>query len=86
MIEQLQMVLFPEYFVKKRVSQHAEEYYIGSILDEIYINLVDQITLALLRGKNFGMRMSVAVDRKQPVLPDSLSLRCPKSKTIFTWM
>lgn len=53
MIEQLQMVLFPEYFVKKRVSQHAEEYYIGSILDEIYINLVDQITLALLQREEF---------------------------------
>ena len=53
MIEQLQMVLFPEYFVKKRVSQHAAEYYIGSILDEIYINLVDQITLALLQREEF---------------------------------
>lgn len=53
MMEQLQMVLFPEYFVKKRVSQHAAEYYIGSILDEIYINLVDQITLALLQREEF---------------------------------
>ena len=31
MIEQLQMVLFPEYFVKKRVSQHAAEYYLSLI-------------------------------------------------------
>ncbi len=49
MIEQLQMVLFPDYFVKKKVSRYAAEYYIGSVLDEIYINLVGQVALVLLQ-------------------------------------
>lgn len=53
MIEQLQTVLFPDYFVKKKVSQYAAEYYIGSVLDEIYINLVDQVTLVLLQRDAF---------------------------------
>lgn len=53
MIEQLQMVLFPDYFVKKKVSRYAAEYYVGSILDEIYICLVDQITLVLLQREAF---------------------------------
>lgn len=49
-IEQLQTVLFPDYFIKKKISYYAAEYYIGSVLDEIYVNLVSQITLALLQG------------------------------------
>lgn len=53
MIEQLQMVLFPDYFVKKKISRYAAEYYIGSILDEIYISLVDQVTMVLLQREDF---------------------------------
>ena len=52
-IEQLQTVLFPDYFIKKKVSHYATEYYIGSVLDEIYTSLTRQITLALLQGDEY---------------------------------
>ena len=52
-IEQLQTVLFPDYFIKKKVSHYATEYYIGSVLDEIYTSLTRQITLALLQGEEY---------------------------------
>lgn len=53
MIGQLQTVLFPDYFIQKKVSHYATEYYIGSVLDEIYTNLVRQITLALLQREPY---------------------------------
>lgn len=52
-IEQLQTVLFPDYFIKKKVSHYATEYYIGSVLDEIYTSLTRQITLALIQGEEY---------------------------------
>ena len=46
-------MLFPDYFIKKKVSHYATEYYIGSVLDEIYTSLTRQITLALLQGEEY---------------------------------
>ena len=53
MIDQLQVVLFPEYFVKKKVSRSAAEYYLGALLDDIALTLLDQITLVLRQSRDF---------------------------------
>lgn len=53
MIDQLQMVLFPEHFVKKKVSRSAADHYLAAILDDIRINLIDQVTLVLLQREEF---------------------------------
>ena len=60
MIDQLQCVLFPEHFVTKKVSRKAAEYYLGSILDDVALTLLDQITPVLLQREEFyGTEKSV---------------------------
>lgn len=53
-LEKLQTLLFPAHFWrKKRVSDFAVKYELGSLLEEVYSALADQITLALLHHPDY---------------------------------
>ena len=54
-LEKLQTLLFPAHFWrKKRVSDFAVKYELGSLLEEVYSALADQITLALLHHPEYA--------------------------------
>ena len=52
-LEKMQIVLFPAHFGKKKVSDFAVKYELGSMVEEVYTILIDQITLALLHSDKY---------------------------------
>lgn len=54
-LEKLQTLIFPAHFWrKKRVSDFAVKYELGSLLEEVYAALSEQITLALLHHPDYA--------------------------------
>lgn len=82
-IEQLQTVLFPDYFIKKKVSQYAMEYYIGSTLDEIYTSLVRQITLALLQREPYQNASKAVREEKAVEIAEQFIETLPKIQALL---
>lgn len=53
-LERLQIILFPAHFGRKKtVSEFAVKYELGSLVEEVYAALVEQITLALLHAPEY---------------------------------
>jgi len=54
-LQQMQVLIFPVHFGrKKKISDFGVRYELGSVLEEVYSTLVDQITLALLHEPAFN--------------------------------
>ena len=53
-LNKLQKVLFPANFLSREVGNFALEYELCSLIGEIYVTLVEQITLALVQSKIHG--------------------------------
>ncbi len=52
-LDRLQSVLFPAHYGSKKVSDFAVKYQLGSLLEEVYSILIDQISLALLARPDY---------------------------------
>lgn len=63
MIDRLQMILFPAQYGNKKVSEFAVKYQLGSLVEEVYTILIDQISLALLQRPDY--QDSTKQQRKQ---------------------
>lgn len=63
MIDRLQMILFPAQYGNKKVSDFAVKYQLGSLVEEVYTILIDQISLALLQRPDY--QDSTKQQRKQ---------------------
>lgn len=63
MIDRLQMILFPAQYGNKKVSDFAVKYQLGSLVEEVYTILIDQISLALLQRPDY--QNSTKQQRKQ---------------------
>ncbi|MCD7887644.1 MAG: serine acetyltransferase [Clostridiales bacterium] len=53
-LEKLQSILFPAHFGSKKVSEFAVKYELGGLVEEVYSDLTDQITLALLHSEEYA--------------------------------
>lgn len=53
-LDKMQKVLFPAHFVSKDVGGFALEYELSSLVGEIYVTLVGQITLALIQSEAYA--------------------------------
>ena len=54
-IEKMQFIIFPAHFGRKRkLSDFAIRYELGTVIEEVYAGLTDQITLALLHTEAYA--------------------------------
>lgn len=53
-LDKMQMILFPAHYSNKKVSDFAVKYQLGSLVEEVYTVLIDQISLALLACPDYA--------------------------------